>query len=658
MLRASKRHYTANRVVQTPRRMLQSGMRRFLLPLLLSWIACTSAQAQSPLLAHGLIIQLKPGAQAQVSRELPSAAHAKRESMAQERMAAVAQGAGVKGFAHRHLSGDHRLMRFAQPLQGSALEDTMRRLRLHPDVASVEPNVRVPLAQIPNDTNFALQWHLGSRSGAAAALNMSSTWAITTGTSAVTVAVLDTGVLRSHPDLLALGSRLLTGYDFVEDVDNANDGNGRDGDASDPGDWVTALEASTAAFAGCERSDSSWHGTFITGQIAAATNNASGIAGLNWNAKLLPVRVSGKCGALLSDILDGMRWAAGLPVEGVPINANPAKIINLSFGGDRSCTSSYQTVIDEMAAVGALVVVAAGNGSGAASRLLKRPADCKGVMAVGAVQRDGLKTSYSFIGDNMALMTTGGHGSGTSTMLLSADNTGLTVPAANVYDYKSGTSFSAPLASGVASLMLSINPGLTPDALISRMRTSSLPHINIGGFPSCSVNSTVACNCDTAVCGAGLLNPEAAMVQASQPAAVIGSLSSVSAGAALILDGRSSLAIGQATVTSYAWSLVDSGGTTIASANGSLTQIITPSVAGSFMVKLQVTDSLGRIGQTQLAISTTSVSSGGTAGGGGTVTWLCAFLLGVLTVMSVLSRALSVFGRSPLHLLNTLLRKA
>jgi serine protease len=531
--------------------MLQSGVRRFLLLFLFLLSASLGSQAQT-VVAHGLIVQLKPGAQTAFSRELPSAAQAKRESLAHERMAAVAQGAGVKGFAHRQLTGDHRLMRFAKPLQGAELEDTMRRLRLHPDVASLEPNVRVPLAQIPNDTNFGLQWHLGGRTTAASALNMSSTWAITTGTAAVTVAVLDTGVLRNHPDLLAMGPRLLAGYDFVQDVDNANDGDGRDSDASDPGDWVTASEANSATFPLCARADSSWHGSFIIGQIAAATNNASGVAGLNWNANVLPVRVSGKCGALLSDILDGMRWAAGLAVAGVPNNTQPAKVINLSFGGDQACTASYQTVIDEIAAVGSLVVVAAGNGSGLESRQLKRPADCRGVMAVGAVQRDGAKTAYSFVGSNMALMAPGGHTSAanTTTLLLSTDNAGLTVPAAHTYDYKQGTSFSAPLAAGVASLMLAINPSLSPDALIARMKSTALPHTSSGSYGSCSANNTVACNCTTALCGAGLLNPQAAVQDANKPAAVIAAVGSPSLGATITLDGRGSAAVGTPTLAS------------------------------------------------------------------------------------------------------------
>ncbi len=605
-------------------------MKRFLFPLLLSLAlgltAYTGAMAQASVVAHGLIIQLKPGAQSEFSRELPSAAHAKRESLAQERMAAVAQGAGVKDFSHRLLSGDHRLMRFAKPLQGNNLEDTMRRLRLHPDVAFVEPNVRVQLAQVPNDTQFPLQWHLGTRAGAAAALNMSSTWAITTGTSTITVAVLDTGVLRNHPDLLAMGGRLLQGYDFVEDVDSSNDGDGRDADASDPGDYVDAADLGNPVFAGCMPANNSWHGSFITGQIAAETNNSSGIAGLNWNAKILPVRVFGKCGAVLSDILDGMRWAAGLSVAGAPVNTNPARVMNLSFGGGQPCTSSYQTVIDEVNALGVLVVVAAGNGDGAQSRQLRRPADCRGVMAVGAVQRDGLKTAYSFVGSGMALMAAGGHVSATNaaTLLLSTSNAGTNTVAAHTYGYKQGTSFSAPLAAGIASLMLSINPALTPDALIARMKSSSTAHAAISGAPSCSANDTVACNCNSSVCGAGMLNPEGALAVSVNPAAVIAGVGSPGLGATVVLDGRASSALGTATIASYAWSQVSGPAVSLPNASTSVTQVVLPGSAGTFVFQLSVTDTQGRSGQSQLVITTvapapavSNVTSGGSGGGGG-----------------------------------------
>lgn len=617
--------------------MLQSGMRRFLIPFCFWLFPLASAQAQGSAVAHGLIIQLKPGAQSEVSRELPSAAHAKRESLAHERMALVAQGSGVKAFAHRQLSGDHRLLRFAKPLQGDDLQDAMRRLRLHPDVAFVEPDVRVPLAQIPNDAEFSKQWHLGSRTLAASALDMNASWAITTGTSAITVAVLDTGVLRSHPDLAAMGNRLLSGYDFVDEVEFANDGDGRDSDASDPGDFVTADEAGSPLFRqlGCRASPNSWHGTFIAGQIAAAANNAVGVVGIDWNANLLPVRVSSKCGAQLSDILDGMRWAAGLAVEGVPPNPNPARIINLSFGGDQACTASYQSVIDELASVGTLVVVAAGNGSGSQSRQLRRPADCRGVLTVGAVQDDGAKTAYSFVGSNVALMAPGGHSASntTTTLILSTDNTGTTTVGSNIYGYKQGTSFAAPLAVGVASLMLAINPRLSPDSLITRMKTAALPHPITGSYPSCLVNNTVACKCSTSECGDGLLNPLGSLLSALHPAAVIGVVGVPTPGATVVLDGRGSAAVGTPTIASYAWSQVAGVSVSLPNSRSSVTQVVLPNSTGAVIFELLVTDTLGQSGRAQLYINlvnTMAVDPATGSDGGGADKWLALALFSLV----------------------------
>jgi serine protease len=150
----------------------------------------------------------------------------------------------------------------------------------------------------------------------------------------VVVAVLDTGITE-HAEFSGM---TVPGYDFISDVWTANDGDGRDADPRDPGDWV----ARNACYRGSPPSDSSWHGTHTAGTIGAASNNAMGVAGINWGVKILPVRVLGRCGGYTSDIADGMRWSAGLSVTGVPANANPAKVLNLSLGGSGSCGTTMQ----------------------------------------------------------------------------------------------------------------------------------------------------------------------------------------------------------------------------------------------------------------------------------------------------------------------------
>jgi serine protease len=513
--------------------MLQIGMNRFSLPVLsVSLLLClcgaeAQAQSSSTVWPHGLLVQLRPGAVAtdevstvllrdtpQAHREQALANWQRRHTRQAAYLQTVAgqvdvpvQAIGSAGSALRLDLGD---------LKGRSPEAVMRRLRLHPDVLSVEPNVRIPLAQaasvVPNDPLFAQQWYLQAPSAQPAGIRASAAWARSTGTAnPVTVAVVDTGVRFDHPDL---AGRLWPGYDFVSELDVANDGDGRDADASDPGDWVTLSESKTAAYAGCEVIDSSWHGTAIAGLIAAGTNNGVGVSGVNWGAKVLPVRVAGKCGAVLSDLLDGLRWAAGLPVAGAPTNPNPAHIINLSYGGSGACSSNYQTTINEVRAAGALVVVAAGN-SGAP---LTRPADCSGVMPVTAVRADGAKTAYASYGTQVALAAPGGSAvSGTADVgLLTTHNSGRQGPVSTNYAVLAGTSFAAPLAAGVAGLMLSARPDLTPDEVMALMRGAARTHTVTASLAQCQATALTqgACNCTTQTCGAGLLDADASLAAA------------------------------------------------------------------------------------------------------------------------------------------------
>jgi len=489
--------------------MLQNGMSRLFFPALVAWgLALAGAAQAQPV--RGLIVQLKPAAAD--AQGVPS----ERAQALRERIAAVVQDTGLALHSQRPLGNQLQALRLAQPPSAEALDAAMRRLRLHPDVAAVVPDELLKRQDTqPNDPGYARQWHLQApASGGAAAINLPPAWDLSTGNGNITVAVLDTGIVKTHPDL---AGRFWDGYDFVSEVEFANDGDGRDADASDPGDWITGADANSAVFAGCDVASSSWHGTFIAGQIAAATNNNLGVSGINWGNKVLPVRVSGKCGAFLSDVLDGLRWAAGLPVSGVPANPHPARVINLSFGGSAACDSVYQTVIDDITAAGALLVVAGGNNNGP----LTRPADCRNVLSVGAVQQDGLKATYSSYGPGLGLMAPGGSGADGATQIYSTTNAGLQGPAGDVYGTKLGSSFSTPLAAGVASLMLSLNPALKPTELIARLQAAARPHLQLPGRPSCVIGAptSLACNCSTATCGPGLLNAFDALRLAVNPAA-------------------------------------------------------------------------------------------------------------------------------------------
>jgi len=550
-------------------------------------------------------------------REQAQAAWGRRARADRERVTQVAREAGV-AVTGAGQAGNAQLLRLDKPLRGEALAAVERRLRLHPDVLAVVPDVRVPLAQVvPNDPGYAWQWHLQESSVYPAALNMPAAWARTTGAADTVVAVVDSGVRFSHPDL---SGRLLPGYDLISEVEFANDGDGRDADASDPGDWITTAEASTPTYDGCEVMSSSWHGTFIAGQLAAAANNATGVAGVNWSARILPVRVSGKCGALLSDLLDGMRWAAGLPVAGVPANPNPARVINLSFGGSQPCDLAYQSTIDAVTDAGALVVVAAGNGS----TTLTRPADCQRVMPVTAVRTDGAKADYASFGAGVALAAPGGacletNAQGQCTQpwyLYSTDNAGTTTPGANNYWFKQGTSFAAPLATGVASLMLAINPAITPAQLMARMQAGVRPHTVSGQLAACGGVSASVCNCTTTTCGAGLLDAERAVALATGPAAVIEAPATVEPGSTITLNGLSSAAIPGSTVVAYAWQQLEGPTVVLATAQAAQTAVTLTSQPATYVFRLQVTDSEGRTGEDTVQVVTVWPE-----GGGGSMGW-------------------------------------
>jgi serine protease len=334
----------------------------------------------------------------------------------------------------------------------------------------------------PNDPYFGQQWALSDR---VTGINIEHAWALQPDASSVTVAVVDTGILP-HPDL---EGRVLPGYDFISDPDRARDGNARDADPRDEGDWSSDGECGYAP-------NSSFHGLFVAGQIAANANNGIGIAGIAAGVKILPVRVLGKCGGTSEDIFEGMLWASGMPIPGLPPNPNPAKIINMSLGGFSACAQSMQEAVDDAIAQGSIVVVAAGNESLEAADF--SPANCSGVITVGAQNRAGNLTSYSNFGRRIDLMAPGGDLPATD-LIVSLSNDGTTTPQKAGYKFSAGTSFSAPLVSGTAALMLARNP-LTTAGRVLDVLTGTSRSFPLGS--QCTANN---------VCGAGMLDSGAAI---------------------------------------------------------------------------------------------------------------------------------------------------
>ena len=269
---------------------------------------------------------------------------------AQSRSATALQLAGNRhGVALtglRRMGSGAQVFQVSRALPQSQMQTLAESLRAaDSNIEYAEPDRILQPAFVPNDALYGQQWHLSDATGG---IRAPAAWDKSRGLG-VTVAVIDTGI-RPHADLRA---NLLPGYDFISNTTIANDGSGRDADAADPGDWAAA----GACGSGSRASNSSWHGTHVAGIVAAAGHNATGVAGVAFAAKVLPLRALGRCGGYTSDIADAMVWAVGGSVAGLPANPNVARVLNLSLGGSGSCDTTTQNAINAARAKGAVVVV-------------------------------------------------------------------------------------------------------------------------------------------------------------------------------------------------------------------------------------------------------------------------------------------------------------
>ena len=405
-------------------------------------------------------------------------------AMAQSRMAAVSRAGQNFGVTMRALHSTATGANVIKLSKKMSLADVQKLaaelVARDANVEYAEPDTIMVKMLTPNDTRYPEQWHYFEAAGG---LRANTAWDIATG-AGVNVAVIDTGY-RPHADL---SGAFVGGYDFITDTAIAADGNGRDADASDPGDSTISGQCG----AGSPPSGSSWHGTHVAGTIAARTGNGTGVAGVAFNAKVVPVRVLGKCGGYTSDISDAIIWASGGTVNGVPANANPAKVINMSLGGGGACGTTTQNAINSARSRGTVIVVAAGNSNTDASTA--NPANCAGVVTVAATNRSGGRAYYSNYGSVIDVAAPGGDSRTAGGGILSTLNSGATTPGSDSYAFYQGTSMAAPHVAGVAALMLSKTPTLTPDQIESQLKATARP------FPA-------TCNS----CGAGIVDATAAL---------------------------------------------------------------------------------------------------------------------------------------------------
>ena len=426
---------------------------------------------------------------------------------------------------------DGRPVTFVRPFNGNAmvvrlpvdvsLQEARRiaeQLAENPAVASAQPDKRVYPALVPNDPEFPNQWHLIEDT---AGIRMPSAWDRQTGSNSVVIAQLDTGII-SHRDLNS--ARILGGFDLITDVATANDGDSRDPDPSDPGDATVDNECG----AGIPGEPSSWHGLAVAGVLVADSDNITDIAGIDFAARLLPVRVLGKCGGDISDVADGIRWAAGLQIAGVPLNPTPANVINVSLSGEGGCSFEEQAAINDAVNAGAVVVVAAGNeGIDVAS---VSPANCDNVITVGAVGRDGSRASYMNAGEEIDLSAPGGDGDGINADgILTLFNSGSTVPVADRLAEIQGTSFTAAQTSAVVALMWAAS--VDASVVLDPLSIQDILRLTARPFPDSS--------CNTSLCGQGILDADAALAAAVNPSTVLGANANTSGGGGctLVVNG-------------------------------------------------------------------------------------------------------------------------
>lgn len=467
----------------------------------------------------------------------------------------------------RRLAVGADVVRSDRKLDRVEAESLMRQLASNPNVEYVEVDKLNKPLLTPNDTNYGQQWGYQDSD---AGIRANEAWNVTSGVGSV-VAVLDTGI-TNHSDLNA---NILPGYDFIIDTSVSNDGNGRDSDPSDPGDWVTANQCGGIHAA----QGSSWHGTHVAGTVAAVTNNAKGVAGVAYGAKVVPVRVLGTCGGYDSDIADAITWASGGTVSGVPANANPAEVINLSLGGSGSCGSTTQTAINGAVGRGTTLVIAAGNDNVNVSNA--SPANCNNVVAVASVTSTGARSSFSNYG---ALIDIAAPGS----TIMSTLNSGSTTPGSETYANYSGTSMATPHVAGVVALIQSVSTTPKTPAQIEALLKSSAR-----AFPV-SPSQTI---------GAGIADAKAAVDAAGGGGGNVAPVANFTSSASgLTVSFTDTSTDSDGSIASRSWNFGD--GTTSTSANPSKTY----SAAGTYTVTLTVTDNNGA---TNTKSSSVTVSSGG-----------------------------------------------
>ena len=556
----------------------------------------------------------------------------------------------------RPMSGGAHVVTLPQAMTLDDAQTVAQRMEASGQFDYVSPDRILRPMAMAGDPLFNQQWNLLPPSATAAGgANVTAAWDTTTGAPTVGIGIVDTGIRADHADFA--GVSFAPGYNFVRSsamtgltdpktgtaiptgfVNNGANNSTANYDPSDPGDWISSSDAASFPTLCGSQSNSSWHGTFVAGQIAAQ-HNSIGIAGIAPSVRVQMARALGKCGGSTSDIMDAMTWLAGGTVPRLANNPTPAKVISMSLGGTGPCSSSEQAAITAARALGATIVAAAGNESGP----VDSPANCTGAIAVTAHTVEGDSAWYANVGTQTAISAPGG-GVGTvirgvGTGILSLSNTGTTGPVASPsgdrYANDVGTSMATPHVSAVAALMLSIQPALTPDNITAILKQSARP------FPAGTY-----CATHPGVCGAGMLDAGSAIAQTQgQPTVHVGaSASSVSANANVTLTAVGGPGYGRSAGNPL-WAQTAGAPVSLTTsapdANGNSTATFTPTAAGVYSFSVALTNSGGITATDSVSVTVagaptspgtdtgagTGASSGGGGGGGGAIGFGYAALL-------------------------------
>lgn len=336
-------------------------------------------------------------------------------------------------------------------LPAKAAEKALEAIAKHKNVEYVEPDFTATALNTANDPQFTSgnQWALQKIAAPLA-------WNTTVGSSNVIVAVIDSGVTATHPDL---AGKVLPGYDFINNDADATDDNG--------------------------------HGTAVAGLIGAATNNGIGMAGVSWNSMILPVKALGADGnGSYSAISNAIIWAAD----------RGARVINLSLGGTAASTT-LQNAVNYAWNRNCVVIAAAGNSG---NDIPQYPGACNNVVAVSATNSSDVRPSWSNFGSYVDISAPGVNV--------------LTLQGANSYSNWNGTSFSSPITAGVVALMASANSSLNNAALVNTLLANA-DDIGTAGYDVYYGNGRVNANrAVQAALGAVLVDTTAPSVSITSPA--------------------------------------------------------------------------------------------------------------------------------------------